>query len=113
MEKLEALNTIIDEFHIKKTTSAIFGISDLLTKGESFVEVAQPPAHLETGYLPDIMYGDDDENDNFCSIFSDQPETTQITQKDSTFEKLHSDNGILSSEFDIEPDVAILTSDMW
>lgn len=112
MEKLEALNTIIDEFHIKQTTTAIFGISDLIDKGKSYVEVSVPPAQLESGYLPDIVYDDDSQNDNFCSIFSEQPDVTQITQN-STFEKLHSDNDILSSEFDIDPQEPILTSETW
>lgn len=113
MEKLEALNTIIDEFHIKQTTTAIFGIADLIDKGKSYVEVSVPPTHLESGYLPDIVYDDDSQNDNFCSIFSEQLEVTQITQNDTTFEKLRSDNEILSSEFDIDPQEPILTSEAW
>lgn len=116
MENLEGLNTIMDEFHIKKNTAVIFGISGLLNSGQLYVNVPQPPTHLESGYLPDIIY-DQDENDNFCSIFSELLERTQITQvfhvQDSTFEKLHSENGILSSDFDYDPQVPILTSEMW
>lgn len=114
MENFESLNTIIDEFGIRKSTVALFGISDLLENGEDYVEVTDRPVHLEDGYLPDIVTDDNNNtnDDQFCSIFSDGLEITQITQENSfVFEKLHSEKEILSSEFDMDHGEPILTSE--
>lgn len=112
MENLESVYTITLEFCIKRSTTCIFGIAELVDQGKDYVEVSERPIKLETGYLPDIVF-EDECNDQFCSIFSDENQTTQITQdrEHTTFEKLHSETEILSSEFEMDSGVPILTSD--
>lgn len=115
MENFESLNTIVREFEIKKSTIALFGISGLVENGKNYVEVTDRPVHLEDRYLPDIVTDYDNNkhtDDQFCSIFSDGLETTQITQENLfVFEKLHSEKEILSSEFDMDQGEPILTSE--
>lgn len=114
MEKLESLQAFVQEFRIKRSTTAIFGISELIHQARAYVEVCERPTHLNTGYLPDIVFEDDSAN-QFCSIFSeaDQTSATQFTETEEllVLRKLHSDSEILSSEFEIDAEVPILTSE--
>lgn len=113
MEKFESLHAIFDEFNIRKSTAALYGISGLMQNGECYVETPDRPVHLENGYLPDII-SEANSYDQFCSIFSDQFETTQVTQEQNSlqYEKLHSEREILSSEFEMDQGEPILTSEI-
>lgn len=129
MENFEPLNAIVDEFQVKKSTLAIFGLDQLYERGTYLRFGEFEP--VSSRYLPIITH--DDEEPEFCSIFSEPDslyttQPTQLTQqpiqldqltamgqgaqptvKDLT--KLVSDREILSSEFE-EQSTPLLLSEV-
>lgn len=110
MADFDSIQQIVEKNNIKLKTVAVFGLDELLKQAEHYTVPTLLPEHLV--HLPDISF--EEQDGNFCSIFSDQAETsmaTQITQEHSMNTKLRSEGAILSSEFDQEVPEAILTSD--
>lgn len=128
MENFENLNTILDEFNIKKATLEVFNLAKLYEFGTTLEQVSIPPTEYGD-QVPNVVF--DEQDSSFCSIFSDsieQPNSTQPSQisqfsQQSQFastqvswcsqynSKLLSDGDILSSDFGLDPAAPILTSD--
>lgn len=114
MEQLETLNAIAEEFSVKTATLQAFKLEQLYLEGKKYSVLTNPPRHLETGYIPQIMFEDKDQS--FCSIFSD-PATTDMSNSTQVTDcipsiKLVSQPDILSSDFDADQVATILTSDV-
>lgn len=129
MENFESLNTILDEFKIKKATIEVFNLGKLYKFGITLDQVSAPPTSYGD-HVPNVVF--DEQDSSFCSIFSDpagQPQSTQQSQfsqfsQQSQFSstqisrlsqfnsKLVSEGDILSSDFGLDPAAPILTSDL-
>lgn len=111
MENFESLNAIVNEFKIKKTTLDIFSLAELVEEGTHF-KIVTEVSPADYTHIPEIIFEDSLEV-SFCSIFSDSYDTTQtsLVEDSNTNVKLKFDDGILSSEFDVDETPILLTSD--
>lgn len=112
MENFETLNSIAEEFHIKKQALKIFGLDDLFERGSHYVTLHEEPPTFYNS-KPDILM--EEESQTFCSIFSEDKSKSKIKSdgiisQNVSLVKLISQGDILTSEFDTEDADPVLTS---